>query len=81
MSCDPQSLGQVCRVHRVDLTRPSKITLVDPEYMDLVQKPEDVEAKTLTVRARVHEDMEALKARYLPELGAIQESAANDYRY
>lgn len=50
-------------------------------FFSVVQKPEDVEAKTLTVRARVREDLEALKAKYLPELGAIQESATNDYRY
>lgn len=50
-------------------------------FFSVVQKPEDVDTKTLTVRARVREDLEALKTQCLPELGAIQESASNDYRF
>lgn len=50
-------------------------------FFSVVQKPEDVGTQTLTVRARVRNDLEVLKARYLPELDAIQESATNDYRY
>ncbi len=45
MSYDSQSLGQVCRVHAVDLTRPRKIALVDPEYRDPL--PSDEIAKEL----------------------------------
>ena len=50
-------------------------------FFSVVRKPTDVEAKTLTVRARVRSDLEALKANYLPQLGAIQESRVNDYRF
>lgn len=50
-------------------------------FFSVVRKPTDVELETLTVRARARSDLEALKARYLPELGAIQESLVNDYRF
>ena len=50
-------------------------------FFSVVRKPADVEAKTLTVRARVRSDLEALKANYLPQLGAIRESKVNDYRF
>lgn len=50
-------------------------------FFSVVQKPDDIQAQTLTVRARVRSDLEALKTTYLPELGQIQESAANDYRF
>lgn len=50
-------------------------------FFSVVRKPTDVELETLTVRARVRSDLEALKARYLPELGAIQEGRVNDYRF
>ncbi|WP_322470172.1 hypothetical protein SOM08_05205 [Hydrogenophaga sp. SNF1] len=50
-------------------------------FFSVVRKPTDIKNKTLTVRARVRSDLEALKAQYLPELGSIQESKVNDYRY
>lgn len=50
-------------------------------FFSVVRKPTDIKSKTLTVRARVRSDLEALKAKYLPELGLIQESKANDYRH
>jgi len=50
-------------------------------FFSVVQKPTDIKTKTLTVRARARTDLEALQAQYLPELGPIQESAVNDYRY
>ena len=50
-------------------------------FFSVVRKPTDIKNKTLTVRSRVRSDLEALQAHYLPELGAIQESQVNDYRY
>lgn len=50
-------------------------------FFSVVRKPTDTRKKTLTVRSRVRADLEALKARYLPELGAIQESEVKDYRF
>lgn len=50
-------------------------------FFSVVRKPTDIKAQTLTVRARVRSDLEALKEAYLPELGPIQESAVNDYRF
>lgn len=50
-------------------------------FFSVVRKPTDTKNKTLTVRARVRSDLEALQAQYLPELGPIQESAVNDYRF
>lgn len=50
-------------------------------FFSIVQKPSDQAAGTLTVRARVKSDLEALRASCLPSLGAIQESLSNDYRF
>jgi len=50
-------------------------------FFSVVQKPSDLKKKTLTVRSRVRTDLEVLQAQYLPELGAIQESQVNDYRF
>lgn len=50
-------------------------------FFSVVRKPTDIKNKTLTVRARVRSDLEAPKAQYLPELGSVQESKVNDYRY
>lgn len=50
-------------------------------FFSMVRKPTDTKTQTLTVRARVRSDLEALKAQYLPELGEIQDCAANDYRF
>lgn len=50
-------------------------------FFSVVRKPTDIKKHTLTVRSRVRSDLEALKAQFLPELGAIQESTTNDYRF
>ncbi len=36
---------------------------------------------TLTIRARVKSDLEALRVRYLPTMGEITENEGSDYRY
>ena len=36
---------------------------------------------TLTIRARVKADLEALRGRYLPTMGDITENEGSDYRY
>jgi hypothetical protein len=50
-------------------------------FFSIVQKPSDAAQGTLTVRARVKGDLEALRKRYLPTLGDIAESRTNDYRF
>ena len=50
-------------------------------FFSIVQKPSDIEANTLTIRARVRADLDALRASHLPSLGEIQESRHNDYRF
>lgn len=50
-------------------------------FFSVVQKPADQATQKLTVRARVRSDLEALRSRYLPALGDIEESAVNDYRF
>mgnify|MGYP001029229898 CR=1 FL=1 len=50
-------------------------------FFSVVRKSTNTKNKTLTVRARVRSDLEALQAQYLPELGPIQESSVNDYRF
>lgn len=50
-------------------------------FFSIVQKPSDPDSDTLTVRARVRSDLEALRDQYLPGLGEIQESRHNDYRF
>ena len=50
-------------------------------FFSVVQKPGDAAANTLTVRARVRSDLEALRQGYLPALGEITESTTNDYRF
>lgn len=50
-------------------------------FFSIVQKPSDVAADTLTVRARVRGDLEALRDQFLPGLGSIEESKTNDYRF
>lgn len=47
-------------------------------FFSVVQKPSE---PGLTVRARARADLEALRDRYLPNLGDIEESADTDYRY
>jgi hypothetical protein len=50
-------------------------------FFSIVEKPWDRQPGTLTVRARAREDLEALKAGSLPELGDIKEDADADYRF
>jgi 8-oxo-dGTP pyrophosphatase MutT (NUDIX family) len=50
-------------------------------FFSIVQKPSDKGKDTLTVRARVRTDLEALRDRYIPSLGEIKESPDNDYRF
>lgn len=50
-------------------------------FFSIVRKPEDEAQGTLTVRARVATDLEALRSAYLPSLGPVQESLVNDYRF
>ena len=50
-------------------------------FFSIVQKPTDAQANTLTVRARVRQDLETLRAQCLPGLGKIEESRTNDYRF
>ncbi len=50
-------------------------------FFSVVQKPEDGAPDTLTVRARVRADLDALRTRYLPELGETSVRIHSDYRY
>jgi hypothetical protein len=50
-------------------------------FFSIVQKPTDAPANTLTVRARVRQDLETLREQYLPGMGEIAESRSNDYRF
>jgi hypothetical protein len=50
-------------------------------FFSIVRKADDVGGKTMTIRARVKTDLEALRVRYLPGLKEIKENAGSDYRY
>lgn len=50
-------------------------------FFSIVQKPEDKKTDTLTIRARVRSDLEALRDNYLPTLGPIVAHAGTDYQY
>lgn len=50
-------------------------------FFSVVQKPSDVAHDTLTIRARIHADLDALRAHYMPGLGDVSESKTNDYRF
>lgn len=50
-------------------------------FFSIVQKPEDGAADTLTVRARVAADLDALRQRYLPDMEPTRISVHSDYRY
>ncbi len=50
-------------------------------FFSVVQKPSDQAANTLTVRARVRADLEALAKGFLPALGEISEDTGTDYRF
>jgi len=47
-------------------------------FFSVVQKSGQQE---LTVRARVYQDLEQLKLRYLPEAGPVQSGAGTDYPF
>lgn len=50
-------------------------------FFSIVRKPGDVGGGTLTIRARVRSDLEALREHCLPDLGKIEENAGTDYRF
>lgn len=50
-------------------------------FFSIVQKPADASTRTLTVRSRSKKDLEALRDKYLPQVGPIKEGAGTDYRY
>lgn len=50
-------------------------------FFSVVQKPEDTDKGTLTIRARARADLEALRQHYLPELDSIVTHGGTDYRY
>jgi ADP-ribose pyrophosphatase YjhB (NUDIX family) len=50
-------------------------------FFSIVCKPGDVKAGTLTIRARVKSDLEALRQQCLPSLGKVTENEGTDYPY
>ena len=50
-------------------------------FFSVVEKPEDRDAGMLTVRSRVKADLDALRERFMPELGPTIKGAGTDYRY
>ncbi len=50
-------------------------------FFSVVEKPDDRGKGTVTIRSRVRSDLEALKEKYLPTLGPIQENSQTDYRF
>lgn len=50
-------------------------------FFSVVEKPWDRAQGTLTIRARVREDLEALGGLCLPMLSAIAEDGEADYRF
>lgn len=56
-------------------------TLTSYGFFSIVQKPEDKARGTLTIRARVKNDLQALKDRYLLTMGEIIEHEGSDYRF
>src|SRR3954447_15497996 len=50
-------------------------------FFSIVEKSEDRETGMVTVRARVRGDLEALRAKYLPDLGAIVATPERDYAF
>ena len=50
-------------------------------FFSIVCKPGDAKAGTLTIRARVKADLEALRKQALPTLGPISENMGSDYRF
>lgn len=50
-------------------------------FFSVVQKPDDKNSSTLTIRSRVRGDLERLRDSYLPSMSAIAANAGSDYRY
>ena len=50
-------------------------------FFSIVCKPDDVASGTLTIRARVKSDLEALRRDFLPRMTAIVEGGGTDYPY
>jgi hypothetical protein len=48
-------------------------------FFSIVEKPDD--NGTLTVRSRVKEDIDRLREKFVPELGATVEHGGTDYPY
>lgn len=53
----------------------------DIGFFSIVRKPEDEDAGTVTIRARVRSDLERLKEFYLPTLGDVVEGGGTDYPF
>jgi hypothetical protein len=55
--------------------------LISPSigFFSIIRKPWDVEHDTLTIRARVRQDLLNLKDRYIPDLSDIVEDPRADY--
>lgn len=50
-------------------------------FFSIVRKDTDIRDQTLTVRARVREDLDGLRAKFIPDLGPTEESSDADYRF
>lgn len=50
-------------------------------FYSVVEKPEDRDTGMLTVRSRVKADLDALRERFMPELGQTISGTGTDYRY
>lgn len=50
-------------------------------FFSIVQKPEDIASRSLTIRSRVKGDLETLREKYLPQMGEILKNAGSDYKY
>lgn len=50
-------------------------------FFSVVEKPEDRDTGMLTVRSRVKADLDALRERFMPELGPSIKGGGTDYGY
>lgn len=50
-------------------------------FFSVVEKPDQKDTKLLVIRARVKADLEALRKRYIPDMGEIQTGGGTDYKY
>lgn len=50
-------------------------------FFSVVEKPEDRDAGTLTVRSRVKADLDALREQFMPELGPTIKGVGTDYAF